>query len=80
MGIVVNLEPRNDRQPASIRPVSDEVHAARLLADLEIARARLEMDAIPRKVGDPLAVEIHAIRRALALLDLTLHASLGSRL
>ena len=79
MGVVVNLEPRSDRRFARIRPAQNQVQAARLLADIEIARARMDIDAITQKSGDPLAVEIHAIRRALALLDLTLHASPGSR-
>lgn len=78
MGIVVDFRPTAQGGAAGVAIAPDEAQAARLLADLEIAKARADMDMIAHRVGDPLAVEIHAIRRALALLDLTLHASVRS--
>ena len=80
MGVIIDFEPCAGRGQAAVGMTAAGVKAARLLADIEIAKARMDVDAVTRKMSDPLAVEIHAIRRALALLDLTLHTSLGSRL
>ncbi|KQP61441.1 hypothetical protein [Methylobacterium sp. Leaf108] len=78
MGVVVEIDPAAGRAQGPA-PMTAEGHAARMLADVEIARARLELDAVAGKPSDPLALEIHAIRRALARLDITLHTGLGPR-
>ena len=65
-----------ERRPAAPAPSCD-VEAARLLTDLEIAKARLEAGAA--SLSDPLAVEINALRRALTSLSLLRCAAIGLR-
>lgn len=48
-----------------------EASAARMLTELEIAKARLDRSFSECRSHDPLAAEIYALRRALTSLEMT---------
>lgn len=71
MGMVLELRTARGTRSAPDQAIAAGAEAAaRLLTELEIAKARLDKCFAVLREEDPLAAEVYALRRALTSLDL----------